>query len=93
MNKEKVYTITNVPTPNSPVIFDPDICTGCNVCVETCQMDVFIPNTEKRNPPIILYPDECIYCSACIAECPKPGAIRLNRPLVHRIHWKRKVTD
>lgn len=92
MIKEKVYATPNIVTPNKPVIFDPDICNGCNICVETCQMDVFIPNPEKGKPPIILYPDECWYGGCCVVHCPNPGAIKLNHPLMQRVRWKRKAT-
>jgi len=54
--RKKVYATPNAPAPTRPVIFNPDLCIGCNTCVEVCQMDVFIPNPEKGEPPIILYP-------------------------------------
>lgn len=90
--KEKIYASPNIVTPNRPVIFNPDVCTGCNKCVEVCQMDVFIPNPENGKPPIVLYPDECWYAGCCVAECPEPGAIKLNHPLQQRVRWKRKAT-
>jgi len=92
MVQKKVYAFPNLPTPSRPVIFNPEICKGCNVCVEICQMDVFIPNPEKGKPPIILHPDECWYDGCCVAGCPKPGAIKLNHPLMQRVRWKRKDT-
>lgn len=90
--KEAVYAIPNVPTPNRPVIFNPEVCNGCNICVEMCQMDVLIPNPEEGKPPIILYPDECWYEGDCVCDCPRPGAIKLNHPLRMRVRWKRKDT-
>lgn len=87
---KKVYATPNTPTPSQPVIFDPEVCDGCNICVNVCQVDVLIPNPEKGKPPIVLYPDECWYGGSCVAHCPQPGAIRLNHPLVQRVRWKRK---
>jgi NAD-dependent dihydropyrimidine dehydrogenase PreA subunit len=93
MNTEKVYATPNRVTPNNPVMFDTGICNGCNICMNHCPADLFIANPEKGSPPIILYPDECMYDGACVADCPKPGAIKLNHPLMQRVRWKRKDTD
>ena len=90
--KKKVYATHNIVTPSKPVIFDAATCKACNACVNICQVDVFIPNSEKGKPPIILYPDECWACGNCVDECPHPGAIRLNHPLMQRVRWKRKAT-
>lgn len=92
MDQEKVYFTPNVPTPNRPVIFDSEICIGCNQCVEVCQVDVYIPNPSEGKPPIIMYPDECWYCGCCVVQCPNPGAIKFNWPLMQRVRWKRKGT-
>jgi len=90
----KVYAVPNVVTPGKPVIFDEDVCIGCNECVEACMSDIFIPNPVQGKPPIILYPDECYYGGACVMECPlrDEGAIRINFPLMQRVRWKRKDT-
>ena len=92
MLKEKVFAIPNLPTPNRPVIFDPEQCNGCNKCVEICQMDVLIPNPEKGKPPIVLFAEECWYGGCCVAHCPRPGSIKLNLPLYQRVRWKEKNT-
>ena len=86
---KKVYAIPE-PGISNPIIFNPDICNGCNRCMEVCQVDIFIPNPEKGNPPIVLYPGECWYCGCCVGECPNPGAIKLNPLLMNRVYWKPK---
>lgn len=88
----KIYAIPNVPTPSRPVIFNAEHCEGCNICVEVCQMDVFIPNPDEGKPPIILFPEECWYCGSCVEHCHKQEAISLNHPLMQRVRWKRKAT-
>ena len=92
--ESKAYAAPNLVTPNKPVIFDANVCNGCNRCIEVCMSDVFMPNPEKGKPPIILYPDECFYGGCCVKECPlhDKGAIRLNWPLMQRVRWKRKET-
>lgn len=94
MNDENVYRVSNPIIPNKPVLFDAAVCTGCNSCVESCMMDVLLPNSEKGEPPIVLYPDECWYCGCCVMECPlgDRGAVTLNWPITLRVRWKRKET-
>ena len=53
-----------------PLLFDESVCTGCNICVEVCPMDILGPNPEKNKPPLVLYGDECRYCGACWIRCP-----------------------
>jgi NAD-dependent dihydropyrimidine dehydrogenase PreA subunit len=92
MAKQKVYVMPNITTPNRPVIFNPEICIGCNQCMEVCPIDVYIPNPEKGSPPIVLHPDECWYCGCCVDECGRSGAITFNWPLQQRSCWKNKTT-
>ncbi len=82
--------VPNPPTPNRAIAFDPEICTGCNQCVEICRFDVLMPNPDKKQPPLVLYPDECWYCGCCVLECNFPGAITLLHPLNQSISvvWK-----
>jgi NAD-dependent dihydropyrimidine dehydrogenase PreA subunit len=89
---KKVYVTPNRITPNNPLIFNPDICNGCNMCVKICESGILLPNPEKGKPPLIPYPEECWYEGACVMECPHSGAIKLNFPLRQRIRWKRKET-
>ena len=92
--KDKVLIIPNIATPNRPVIRNPEICNGCNTCVDVCQIDVYVPNPEKGKSPITLHPDECWYCGCCVNECPRlsMGAIKFNWPLLQRGFFKRKST-
>ena len=92
MSSHKTYAYPNVITPNRPVLFNAEICTACNTCVDICQMDVFVPSPVEGEPPVILFPDECWYCGSCVEDCPAPGAIKLNHPLIQRVRWKRKET-
>jgi NAD-dependent dihydropyrimidine dehydrogenase PreA subunit len=90
MENTRGFALPNITTPGRPVIFNPEICTGCNHCVEVCPVDVYIPNPEKGQSPVILHPDECWYCGVCVNDCPVRGAIKFNWPLEQRGYWKRK---
>jgi len=92
MAEEEIYLIPNLATPHRPVVFNPEICKGCNICLEACQMDILYPNPEKSKPPLILFPEECWYCGCCVGHCPLPGAIKLNNPIMRRVRWKNKAT-
>ncbi len=94
MMKKTVYMTPNIPQPNKVATFDPNICNGCNQCVQVCPHDVFMPHPEQKNPPIVVHPDECWYCGACVEECSRAGAITLVHPLNQSlmVRWKRKET-
>lgn len=92
MMNRKVYAIPE-PGISKPITFNPSICVGCNICIEICQVDIFIPNPDENKPPILLYPGECWYCGCCVEECPKPGAIKFNPLLFNQVYWKRKNLD
>lgn len=90
MKGKKVYVIPEQGISN-PVVFNPEICNGCNQCIEVCQVDILMPNPEKGKPPVVLYPGECWYGGCCAAACPRPGAIKLNVPLMNRVRWREKT--
>ena len=89
---EKISMIPNPFTPNQSVLFNSEICNGCNVCVDQCRTDVLMPHPNKGEPPILLYPDECWFCGCCVEDCPRPGAIKMEHPLNQKVGWKRKDT-
>lgn len=70
-----------------PVVFNEEVCNGCNTCVDICPMDILAPNPEKGKPPIVMYPEECWYGGGCWARCPlrDEGAIQIMTPLPMRV--------
>ncbi len=90
-----VRLFPNMITPNQCVIHNPNVCIGCNTCVQICHQDVMVPNPVKGKPPIVMWPDECFPCGVCVQNCPlglEAKAITLNQPLCQRARWKRKAT-
>ncbi len=53
---------------------DQDLCTGCGVCVERCQMDALTLDHDK----VILDQKYCIGCGLCVSTCPS-NALTLKR--------------
>ena len=89
--RQDAYMVPNPMTPGQIIIIDPDICTGCNTCVDVCRTDVLVPNPETGQPPITLYPDECWFCGCCMSDCPN-DALKIDYPLNQRMGWRRKET-
>jgi NAD-dependent dihydropyrimidine dehydrogenase PreA subunit len=55
---------------------DPELCTGCGICVESCSVDV-IRMDENTQKAIIRYPQDCMLCEFCALDCPE-GAITIT---------------
>jgi len=90
--ENKAYMVPNPMTPCKSIVFNSELCIGCNSCVDVCRTDVLMPNPEKGKPPLLMYPDECWFCACCVEHCPVPGAMNMEHPLNQRIGWKRKET-
>lgn len=83
----KVYVVPDQAIVDPVTIF-PEICTGCNLCIYVCPVDLFLPNPQKQHAPLVMWPGECWFEGSCVDVCPEPGAIVLNRPLASRVNWK-----
>jgi hypothetical protein len=53
MSRKTTYALPNIISPANPVIFNLDVCTGCNHCVEAAS-GCFIP-TGRKEAPVILH--------------------------------------
>ncbi|KDE56483.1 MULTISPECIES: 4Fe-4S binding protein [Methanoculleus] len=54
-------------------IIDPELCTGCETCVDACPAGAIRMEDAKAKIDAGL----CIDCGTCVDECPS-GAIRLE---------------
>jgi NAD-dependent dihydropyrimidine dehydrogenase PreA subunit len=61
-----------------PITIYPELCIGCDRCVNVCPVDLFLLTPERGKVPLVLYPGECWYEGSCVDICPVPGAITLN---------------
>jgi NAD-dependent dihydropyrimidine dehydrogenase PreA subunit len=48
---------------------DPEKCTGCGICIDTCSADV-IRLDETNKKAIIKYAEDCRICALCELFCP-----------------------
>jgi NAD-dependent dihydropyrimidine dehydrogenase PreA subunit len=48
---------------------DLDLCTGCELCVESCPQDV-LRMSDRTGKPFIAYPRDCESCLLCEVTCP-----------------------
>ena len=53
---------------------DTEMCTGCGICAEKCQVDA--ANVDDRNEYATIDLDRCIGCGNCVVNCPS-DAMRL----------------
>jgi len=73
-------TLKTLPKPvdwvSSPFIVkvDSQSCTGCEICLDRCQMDAL----GLKDGLVSLDSDHCIGCGLCVSTCPA-GALRLVR--------------
>ena len=50
----KDFKAREIPCSAEPLLFDENLCIGCNRCVNVCQVDIMIPAPEKGHPPVVL---------------------------------------
>jgi Na+-translocating ferredoxin:NAD+ oxidoreductase subunit B len=55
-------------------ILDPDVCNGCMVCLDRCQMQALSPDGDR----VAQNADRFIGCGLCVSTCPS-GALQLVR--------------
>jgi formate hydrogenlyase subunit 6/NADH:ubiquinone oxidoreductase subunit I len=90
MTDKKIKLLPEM-SASKPIILRDDLCIGCMLCVDICQVDVLIPDPVKENKvPLVLFPGECWYCGSCVEVCPVEGAIELRHPLMNQVHWIEK---
>ncbi len=57
---------------------DADICNGCGICQQRCQVGAVSVAAKKQ--PAVVNPDRCIGCGVCVPECPQNAIALQKRP-------------
>ena len=63
----------------SKITIDPDVCTGCNICIETCPFSIF-QQSKNTLIPILENDELCVSCGHCIAICPVHAIAHVKFP-------------
>ena len=64
------------------IVIDPDLCTGCGLCVRDCPTGALKLEKKSRNEfKLIHYPARCAYCGQCEDSC-RQDAIGHSNALV-----------
>lgn len=58
------------------VELEADLCIGCWVCMDRCQMDAFTEDVDR----VILDQNLCIGCGLCVSTCPSDALILSRKP-------------
>lgn len=64
-----------VSTPFTAAL-DREACTGCEVCLDRCQMDALTMVDDRAE----LNPDRCIGCGLCVSTCPSQALTLVRKP-------------
>jgi nitroreductase/NAD-dependent dihydropyrimidine dehydrogenase PreA subunit len=63
----------------SKITIDPDVCTRCNICIETCPFSIF-QQSKNTSIPILENDELCVSCGHCIAICPVHAIAHVKFP-------------
>jgi Pyruvate/2-oxoacid:ferredoxin oxidoreductase delta subunit len=74
-----VTGISNVITRSTFVnVVDPELCTGCDICIEYCQFDAL--SLSREDSVIQINRTRCVGCGVCVPKCPDDALSMIRRP-------------
>jgi NAD-dependent dihydropyrimidine dehydrogenase PreA subunit len=66
---------------------DNGLCTGCGICVDSCNSDVLRLDEEEKKA-VIRYGDDCCSCDMCKVDCPEQAvSVSWRRAVTHITSW------
>lgn len=71
--REKPASMTSTPFIAST---NPDTCSGCETCVDRCQMEAL----QVMDEHVVLNADRCIGCGLCVSTCPTESLTLIRKP-------------
>lgn len=64
------------------ILFDPEKCTGCGLCVRDCPADALeLLKKSREEYKLLYYPARCAYCGQCEDSC-RRGAVHFSNEIV-----------
>jgi len=78
-----LWSLNKQPKPaemvfsNHYAVIDADECTGCEICIERCQMSAL---SLGENDVVMVNLDRCIGCGLCVVTCPTEAARMMPKP-------------
>jgi NAD-dependent dihydropyrimidine dehydrogenase PreA subunit len=63
------------------IFIDPLRCKGCQICIDSCPVDVLRPDPETGRA-FAAYPTDCQTCFLCQDDCPEQ-AIRIDPEVIN----------
>ncbi len=70
-------------------VHDGDLCDGCELCVDRCQMDALIPDDGLVHVDL----NRCIGCGLCVTACPNEAISLMRKPESEQRYLPRTFTE
>lgn len=89
----ELYPVQREPTPahlRGKLIWNPEKCTGCCLCVKDCPCDAIeVITIDKANKRFVMRYDagRCTFCSQCVQNC-RFGCLEMSNE-----EWELAATD